>query len=145
MYEVAFASPGALLAMFVQLPQAAEPAFCWYWYLVMLESLGSVHASATCLSPAVAIRPAGFAGLLAVAGAVRLSETFWPLVHFGRLEPELHLSAEPLIVAAEMAKEELPAFSVSAPRAVLAFAAETPVNARLSQPVPTLTPPLLER
>ena len=30
--------------MSVQLPQSALPAFCWYWYLVMLESLGFVQA-----------------------------------------------------------------------------------------------------
>ena len=68
-----------LLGMSVQLPQAALPAFRWTWYLVMPESLGSVQESATCLSPAVAVSPVGFAGFVA-AGAVSCSETVSPLL-----------------------------------------------------------------
>ena len=77
-YEVAFASPGALSGMSAQLPQSASPAFCWTWYFVMLASFGLVQASETCAFPAVAVRPVGFAGLLVLAGAVSFTATVSP-------------------------------------------------------------------
>ena len=68
-----------LLAMSVQLPQAAVPAFCWTWYLLMLVSLGFVHESVTCAFPGVAMRPVGFAGFGSVGVAGPATSDSGPL------------------------------------------------------------------